>query len=83
MNSMPKMKALCAGEIRVKTWWGYSGLTGSAFRHWFLDCLMDKINRNDRRQWRPPDAGFSNETLPRCSTTEGLAAAHHPAAIRD
>lgn len=52
MNSVQKMKAALAGEIRLKTWWGCVGLTGPAFRAWFLDRLMDRINRDDRRQWR-------------------------------
>ena len=52
MNFVQKMRAALAGEITVSTWWGCSGLSGEAFRSWFLDCLMAKINRQDRRQWR-------------------------------
>jgi hypothetical protein len=52
MNNVQKMKAALAGEIIVRTWWGCSGLSGPAFRTWFLDCLMGKINRDDRRRWR-------------------------------
>jgi len=52
MNTVQKMKAALAGEITVRTWWGCPGLTGDAFRFWFLDCLMTKINRQDSRRWR-------------------------------
>jgi hypothetical protein len=52
MNTVQKMRAALAGEITVKTWWGCSGLSGEAFRSWFLGCLMAKINRHDRRPWR-------------------------------
>jgi hypothetical protein len=52
MNTVQKMKAALDVEITVRTWWGCPGLTGEAFRSWFLDCLMAKINRQDSRQWR-------------------------------
>jgi hypothetical protein len=52
MNTIEKMRAALAGTITVRTWWGCPGLSGEAFRSWFLDCLMAKINRHDRRQWR-------------------------------
>jgi len=52
MNSVQKMRHALAGEITVRTWWGCSGLSGEAFRRWFLQRLMAKINRQDRRQWR-------------------------------
>ena len=52
MNTVQKMKAALAGEISVRTWWGCPGLSGPAFRSWFLDRLMDKINRDDQRRWR-------------------------------
>ena len=51
-NTVQKMKAALAGTIIVRTWWGCSGLSGTAFRSWFLDCLMGKINRHDQRRWR-------------------------------
>ena len=51
MNAVQKMQAALAGEITVRTWWGCSGLSGPAFRSWFLGRLMDKINRADRRRW--------------------------------
>ena len=52
MNNVQKMNAALARRVRVKTWWGCEGLTGAAFRAWFLTRLMDKINRDDRRTWR-------------------------------
>jgi hypothetical protein len=52
MTTVQKMRAALAGQITVKTWWGCPGLTGEAFRSWFRHCLMTKINRHDRRQWR-------------------------------
>jgi hypothetical protein len=52
MNTVHKMKAALAGEITVRTWWGCSGLSGEAFRSWFLECLMAKVNREDGRRWR-------------------------------
>ena len=52
MNTVRKIRAALAGAITVRTWWGCSGLSGEAFRRWFLDCLMAKINRHDRRHWR-------------------------------
>jgi len=52
MNTTQNMKAALAGDITVRTWWGCPGLSGEAFRSWFLDCLMDKINRRDQRRWR-------------------------------
>jgi hypothetical protein len=52
MNTVQKMKDALAGEITVRTWWGCPGLSGAAFRSWFLDRLMNKINRHDRRRWR-------------------------------
>jgi hypothetical protein len=52
MNTVQKMRAALAGQITVRTWWGCPGLTGEAFRSWFLDCLMAKINRHDCRRWR-------------------------------
>jgi hypothetical protein len=52
MNTVEKMRAARAGAITVRTWWGCPGLSGEAFRSWFLDCLMAKINRHDRRQGR-------------------------------
>jgi hypothetical protein len=52
MNTIEKMRAALAGSITVRTWWGCPGVSGAAFRSWFLDCLMAKINRHDRRQWR-------------------------------
>jgi len=52
MNTIDKMRAALTGTITVRTWWGCSGLSGEAFRSWFLDCLMAKLNRHDRRQWR-------------------------------
>ena len=52
MTTVEKMRAAIAGTITVRTWWGCPGLSGKAFRSWFLDCLMAKINRHDRRQWR-------------------------------
>ena len=52
MNTVQKMRAAIDGAITVRTWWGCPGLTGAAFRSWFQDCLMDKINRHDQRRWR-------------------------------
>ena len=52
MNTVQKMRAALAGEITVRTWWGCPGLSGDAFRAWFLDRLMAKINRHDTRSWR-------------------------------
>ena len=52
MNAVEKMNAALAGDITVRTWWGCSGLSGPAFRSWFLDRLMAKINREDGRRWR-------------------------------
>lgn len=52
MNTVEKMRAALAGHITVRTWWGCTGLTGEAFRSWFLECLMRKINRDDRRHGR-------------------------------
>jgi len=52
MNTVQKMQAALAGEITVKTWWGCPGLSGEAFRSWFLACLMAKVNREDDRRWR-------------------------------
>jgi hypothetical protein len=52
MNIAQKMRAALAGDITVRTWWGCPGLTGEAFRSWFLDCLMAKIDRDDLRRWR-------------------------------
>jgi hypothetical protein len=52
MNTVEKMRAAIAGEVTVRTWWGCPGLSGEAFRSWFLDCLMAKINSHDLRQWR-------------------------------
>lgn len=52
MNTVQKMQAALAGQITVRTWWGCPGLSGEAFRSWFLQCLMAKINRHDCRQWR-------------------------------
>jgi hypothetical protein len=46
------MRADLTRQITVRTWWGCPGLTSEAFRSWFLDCLMAKINRHDYRQWR-------------------------------
>jgi len=52
MNTVRKMHAALAGAITVRTWWSCPGLSGEAFRSWFLDRLMAKINRHDRRQGR-------------------------------
>lgn len=52
MNTVQKMKAALAGEITVRTWWGCYGLSGEAFRSWFLERLMSKLNREDGRRWR-------------------------------
>jgi len=52
MNTVQKMQAALAGQITLRTWWGCSGLAGEAFRSWFLDRLMAKINRHDCRRWR-------------------------------
>ena len=52
MNTVEKMRSALRGEITVRTWWGCPGLSGDAFRCWFLDCLMAKINRRDRRHGR-------------------------------
>ena len=52
MTPVQKMRAALAGEITVRTWWGCPGLSGEAFRSWFLERLMAKINRHDRRPWR-------------------------------
>ena len=52
MSMVNTMRKALAGEITVKTWWGCNGLTGEAFRQWFWQRLDDKINREDRRQWR-------------------------------
>jgi hypothetical protein len=52
MNKVQKMRRALAGHITVRTWWGGPGLSGEAFRSWFLDRLMAKINRYDRRLWR-------------------------------
>ena len=52
MNTVEKMRAALGGAITVRTWWGCPGLSGDAFRCWFLDRLMAKINRHDRRQGR-------------------------------
>ena len=52
MNTVRKMRAALAGAITVRTWWGCPGLSGAAFRSWFHDRLMEKINRDDMRQWR-------------------------------
>ena len=52
MTTVEKMTAALAGKITVRTWWGCPGLTGEAFPSWFVDCLMAKINRHDRRQGR-------------------------------
>ena len=29
-----------AGEITVRTWWGCPGLSGEAFRRWFLIAMV-------------------------------------------
>lgn len=52
MNTVQKMRAALAGHITVRTWWGCPGLSGEAFRVWFLGSLMAKINRHDLRRWR-------------------------------
>jgi hypothetical protein len=52
MITVEKMRSALAGEITIRTWWCCPGLTGEAFRSWFLDCLMAKINRHDCWQWR-------------------------------
>lgn len=52
MTTVQKMQAALAGTITVRTWWGCPGLSGEVFRSWFLDRLMAKINRHDRRQGR-------------------------------
>ncbi|HWG41186.1 MAG TPA: hypothetical protein VN688_00250 [Gemmataceae bacterium] len=52
MNTVQKMQAALAGTIPVWTWWGCPGLSGEAFRNWFLACLKAKISRHDRRQGR-------------------------------
>jgi hypothetical protein len=52
MNTVEKMQAALAGTITVRTWWGCPGLSGNAFRCWFLERLMAKVNREDRRRWR-------------------------------
>ena len=52
MNTVEKMRAALAGAITVRTWWGCAGLSGEDFRCWFLDRLMAKSNRHDRRQGR-------------------------------
>jgi hypothetical protein len=52
MTTVQKMRAALAGRITVRTWWACPGLSGEAFRSWFLECLMAKINRHDTRSWR-------------------------------
>ncbi len=52
MTPVQKMRAALAGQIIIRTWWGCPGLSGDRFRTWFLECLMAKINRHDRRRWR-------------------------------
>jgi hypothetical protein len=52
MTLADTMRKAMAGEIAVRTWWGCHGLTGEAFRRWFLERLDAKINRLDRRPWR-------------------------------
>jgi len=58
MTTIEKMRAALAGTITVRTWWGCPGLSGEAFRCWFLDCLMAKINRHDQRQGRRLTPGY-------------------------
>jgi len=58
MNIAQKMQAALAGKIIVRTWWGCPGLSGEAFRAWFLTCLMAKVNRDDGRRWRRLTADF-------------------------
>jgi hypothetical protein len=52
MNTIQRIQAALAGQITIRTWWGCPGLSGAAFRSWFLQRLMAKINRHDCRPWR-------------------------------
>jgi hypothetical protein len=52
------MRKAIVGEITVRTWWGCHGLTGEAFRRWFLTRLEAKINRHDHRPWRKQSAEY-------------------------
>lgn len=52
MNTVLNMQAALAGAITVRTWWSCPGFSGEAFRSRFLDCLMAKIHRHDRRHGR-------------------------------
>ena len=83
MTTIEKMRAARAGEITVRTWWGCPGLSGEAFRSWFLDCLMAKINRHDRRQGRRLTPEYQASLYRDAQTAARHPAAYHPPAIRD
>jgi hypothetical protein len=58
-----KMKAALAGTLVVRTWWAGQGLTGAAFRAWFLERLQAKINRGDTRRWRRLEPEYQTSLL--------------------
>ena len=59
-------RAALRGDITVKTWWACTGLTGTAFRKWFVERLQAKINRNDGRAWRKLDGDYQTRLYRDC-----------------
>ena len=80
MTIVQKMPAALDEAITVRTWWDCPGLSGEAFRCWFLDCLIAKINRHDRRQGRRLTPDYQARLH---RDARRLRDIRHPSAIRD
>ena len=82
MNTVQKMRAALAGEITVRTWWGCPGLPAS------FPLLVPGSPYGEDQPPRPPAmAALTPDYQARlyrdARRLQGLAASHHPPAIRD